>query len=139
MIKPKFWTNKKGLNPITIAIFIAIVLVSIGGIVFIYSNIEQRAGHAIRIQNVNFEETKTTIYVQNTGKGTVTLYSIRIDNKELMLSEENCIVSSEKTTTVKETQTAKITINESYQKTIHIKIVCEDGTSIEEDEEPPKS
>ena len=139
MVKLKIWTNKKGLNPIAIAIFIVVVLVSIGFMGFIYLNIEQRAGHAIQIQNVNFGESTTTIYVQNIGTGTVTLYSLQIDGDEFRISEENCTVSSEGTTTVKETQTAKITVNESYQKQIRIKIVCEDGTSIEEHEEPPKS
>jgi hypothetical protein len=139
MHKPKIWTNKKALNPLAIAIFLIVVLVSIVGIAIVYLSIEQRAGHAIQIQNVNFEETKTTIYVQNTGKGTVTLHSIQIDSDEFTISKENCTVSSEETTTVKETQTAKITINEGYQKQIRIKIICEDGTSIEEYDEPPKS
>lgn len=139
MVKPKVLANKRGLHPLPLAVFVIIAFIAIGGIAYIYLNVEQRAGHAIQIQNVNFEETKTTIYVQNTGKGTVTLSSLHIDNKEFVLSKENCTVSSEDTTSVEETKTAKITVFEQYQKRINIKIVCKDGTSIEADIEPPKS
>lgn len=139
MIKPKILANKRGLNPLPMAVLLTIAFISIGGIALIYLSVEQRAGHAIQIQTVNFEETKTTIYVQNTGKGTVTLSSLHIDDEEFALSEENCTVSSEDTTTVEETKTAKITVFEQYQKRINIKIVCKDGTSIEVDIEPPRS
>jgi hypothetical protein len=139
MVKPKVLANKRGLHPLPFAVMLIIAFIAIGGIAYIYLNVEQRAGHAIQIQNVNFEETKTTIYVQNTGKGTVTLSSLHIDNEEFALSEENCTVSSEDTTTVEETKTARITVFEQYQKRINIKIVCKDGTSIEADFEPPKS
>jgi 6-phosphogluconolactonase (cycloisomerase 2 family) len=139
MVKPKILANKRGLHPLPLIVLLIIAFISIGGITLIYLNLEQRAGHAIQIQNINFEETKTTIYVQNTGKGTVTLSSLHIDDKEFALSKENCTVSSEDTTTVEETKTAKITVFEQYQKRINIKIVCEDGTSIEVDVEPPKS
>ena len=139
MISPKILANGKGFSPITTIILIAIIFIAIGGISIILVNVEERAGHAIQIQNVNFEESLTTIYVQNTGKGTVILNSLHIDDDEFTLTEENCTVSSEETTTVKETKTAKITITERYQKKIHVKVVCEDGTFIEADEEPPKS
>lgn len=139
MVKPKILANKRGLHPLPLIVLLIIALIAIGGIALIYLNVEQRAGHAIQIQSVNFEETKTTIYVQNTGKGTVTLSSLHIDDKEFALSKENCTVSSEDTTIVEETKTAKITVFEQYQKRINIKIVCEDGTSIEADFEPPKS
>jgi hypothetical protein len=139
MVKPKVLANKRGLHPLPFAVMLIIAFIAIGGIAYIYLNVEQRAGHAIQIQNVNFEETKTTIYVQNTGKGTVTLSSLHIDNEEFALSEENCTVSSEDTTTVEETKTAKITVFEQYQKRINIKIVCKDGTSIKADFEPHTS
>ncbi len=139
MVKPKILANKRGLHPLPLIVLLIIAFIAIGGIALIYLNVEQRAGHAIQIQSVNFEETKTTIYVQNTGKGTVTLSSLHIDDEEFVLSKENCTVSSEDTTIVEETKTAKITVFEQYQKRINIKIVCEDGTSIEADFEPPKS
>ncbi|MGD9131804.1 MAG: hypothetical protein PVH73_09575 [Candidatus Bathyarchaeota archaeon] len=139
MVKPKILTNKRGLHPLTLIVLLIIAFIAVGGIAYIYLNLEQRAGHAIQIQSVNFEETKTAIYVQNTGKGAVTLSSLHIDDKEFALSEENCTVSSEDTTTVEETKTAKITVFEQYQNRINIKIVCKDGTSIEVDVEPPNS
>jgi glutamine amidotransferase-like uncharacterized protein len=139
MVKPKIFANKKGLHPLPLAVMLIIAFIAIGGIAYICLNVEQRAGHAIQIQSVNFEETKTTIYVQNTGKGAVILSSIHIDDEEFVLSKENCTVSSEDTTTVEETKTAKITVFEQYQKRINIKIVCKDGTSIKADFEPPKS
>ena len=139
MTKPKILANRTGLHPLPLAVMLIIAFISIGGIVYICLNLEQRAGHAIQIQNVNFEETKTTIYVQNTGKGSVTLSSLHIDDEEFTLSKESCTVSSEDTTTVEETKTAEITVFERYQKRINIKIVCKDGTSIEAEFEPPKS
>ena len=139
MVKPKVLANKRGLHPLPLIVLLIIAFIAIGGIAYIYLNLEQRAGHAIQIQNVNFEETKTTIYVQNTGKGAVTLSSLHIDDEEFALSKENCTVSSEATTTVEETKTAEITVFEQYQKRITIKIVCKDGTSIEVDAEPPNS
>ena len=139
MVKPTILANKRGLHPLPLTVMLIIAFIAIGGIAYIYLNVEQRAGHAIQIQNVNFEETKTTIYVQNTGKGPVTLSSLHIDDEEFALSKENCTVSSEATTTIEETKTAKITVFKQYQNRINIKIVCEDGTSIEVDVEPPKS
>lgn len=139
MIEPKILANKKGLHPLPFIVLLIIAFIAIGCIAYIYLNVEQRAGHAIQIQNVNFEETKTTIYVQNTGKGAVTLSSLHIDDEEFTLSKENCTISSEDTTTLEETKTAKITVFEQYQKRINIKIVCKDGTSIEVDIAPPKS
>jgi hypothetical protein len=139
MVKPKILANKRGLHPLPLVVMLIIAFIAIGGIAYIYLNVQQRAGHAIQIQSVNFEETKTTIYVQNTGKGAVTLSSLHIDDEEFVLSKENCTVSSEDTITVEETKTAKITVFEQYQKRINIKIVCKDGTSIKAEFEPPKS
>ena len=139
IMKPKILTNKKALNPIPMAVLLTIAFISIGGIAVIYMSMEQRAGHAIQIQNVNFEEDRTIIYVQNIGKGNVTLNHLQIDGEEFNLSKENCSVSSEDTTIVEETKTAEITVFESYQKQINIKIVCKDGTSYEADFEPPRS
>ena len=136
MFKRKIQANKKAVNPIITVIIIVILLISIGGIILTWMSLEERAGHAIQIQSVRFEDATTTIYVQNTGKGNVVLDSLIIDNNDFKLSEDNCVVASERTTTVKETQTAEITITQGYQKEIHIKIVCRDGTYNETNWEP---
>jgi hypothetical protein len=136
MTKLKIWSNKKGINPIIIILLLVIILISIGGIILIWMRLEERAGHAIQIQSVRFEESETKIYVQNTGKGTVILDSLYISNEKFILSNENCAVASEETTTVKQTQTAEITINRGYQVEMHIKVICEDGTFNEADWEP---
>ena len=131
MTNLKIRTNRKGINPIITILLLAILLISIGGIILILISLEERAGHAVQIQSVRFEESTITIYVQNTGKGTVILDSLNIDNDEFILSKENCRVASEETTTIKETQTAEITITRGYQKEINIKVICQDGTYIE--------
>jgi hypothetical protein len=136
MIKLKIRANRKGINPIITLILLVILLISMGGIILTWMSLEERAGHVVQIQNVRFEESAITIYVQNTGKGTVILDSLYIDNDKFTLSEENCIVASEETTTVKETQTAEITITRGYQKEIHIKVICKDGTYNEANWEP---
>jgi len=136
MIKHKIRPNRKGINPIITLLLLIILLISIGGIILTWMSLEERAGHALQIQSVRFEESEITIYVQNTGKGTVILDSLYIDNDKFRLSEENCIVASEETTTVKETQTAEITITRGYQKEIHIKVICQDGTYNEADWKP---
>jgi archaellum component FlaG (FlaF/FlaG flagellin family) len=98
--------------------------------------LEERTGHVIQIQSVKFEETKTKIYVQNTGKGAVILDLAIVDGETVEISKQNCLVSSYETTTVNETQTAEITINQNYGKKIRIKVVCVDGISYESDWSP---
>jgi len=128
--------NRKGINPIILVIVLGIIFIAMGGIVFIWMSLEERAGHAIQIQNVKFEETKTRIYVQNTGKGTVIIDSALINEKRFVITKQNCIVTSQETTTVEESQTAEITINQGYQTKIHIKVICKDGTFNEADWKP---
>jgi hypothetical protein len=128
--------NRKGINPIIIVIVLGIILIAMGGIVLTWMSLEERAGHAIQIQNVKFEETKTKIYVQNTGKGTVIIDSALINEERFVISKQNCIVTSQETTTVEESQTAEITINQGYQRKIHIKVICKDGTVNEADWKP---
>lgn len=136
MTKLKIRLNRKGINPIITILLLAILLISIGGIILTWMSLQERAGHAVQIQSVRFEESATTIYVQNTGKGTVILDSLYVDNDKFILSTENCVVASEETTTVKETQTAEITITRGYEKEIRIKVICKDGTYNEADWEP---
>ncbi|MCK4252386.1 hypothetical protein KAX97_13135 [candidate division WOR-3 bacterium] len=136
MTKLKIRLNRKGINPIITILLLAIPLIAIGGIILTWMSLQERAGHAVQIQSVRFEESTITIYVQNTGKGTVILDSLYIDNDKFILSKENCVVASEETTTVKETQTAEITINRGYQNEICIKVICKDGTYNEADWKP---
>ncbi len=136
MHTPNIRLNKKGANPILIIIVLVVILVAVVGIISMWMSLEERAGHAIRIQNVKFEETKTKIYVQNTGKGTVIIDSVLINEERLIISNQNCIVTSQATTTVEETQTAQITINQGYQEKIRIKVICKDGTFYQADWKP---
>lgn len=136
MIKHKIRANRKGKNSIITLILLGVLLISVGGIILTWMSLEERAGHTVQIQSVRFEESAITIYVQNTGKGTVTLDSLYIDNEKFPLTEKICIVGSKETTTVKDTQTAEITIRRGYQKEVHIRIVCKDGTYNESDWEP---
>jgi len=136
MTKLKIRLNRKGINPIITILLLAIPLIYIGGIILTWMSLQERAGHAVQIQSVRFEESTITIYVQNTGKGTVILDSLYIDNDKFILSKENCVVASEETTTVKESQTAEISINRGYQNEICIKVICKDGTYNEADWKP---
>jgi type II secretory pathway pseudopilin PulG len=133
---PNIFLNRKGINPLIIVIVLVIILIAMGGIVFTWMSLKERAGHAIQIQNVKFEETKTKIYVQNTGKGTVIIDSALINEERFVISKQNCIVTSQETATVEESQTAEITINQGYQRKIHIKVICKDGTVNEADWKP---
>ena len=128
--------NRKGINPLIIVMVLFFLLIAVGGIIFIWSNLGERTGHVIQIQSVKFEETKTKIYVQNTGKGAVILALVIVDDETVEISKQNCLVSSYETTTVNETQTAEITINQNYGKKIRIKVVCVDGISYESDWSP---
>jgi flagellar basal body-associated protein FliL len=125
----KIHRNKKGINPIIILLALLIVIIASGTIIFIWMNIEERAGHIIQIQNVKFDETQTKIFVQNTGKGDVIINLVIIDSTEsIEINSQNCRVNAQQTNAVKQTQTAEITLNKSYKTEIHIKIVCNDGT-----------
>lgn len=120
--------EKKGIQPITTAILLIVVVFAIIGIYYIWTTIQNRAGNAIFIQNVAFEQTKTIIYVQNIGTGTVTLDSVRIDQQTYNIQAANCTVDSQKTTTITQAQTAEITINQAYNEEVHIRVICKDGT-----------
>jgi hypothetical protein len=123
--------EKKGVHPVTIAILLITTLLIIGGIIYVWMIIQNRASNAIYIQNVEFGQTKTIIYVQNIGNGTVTIGSVQIDNETFNIGTTNCTVASQETTTVTQGQTAVITINHPYNKRVHIRVICRDGTSHE--------
>ena len=97
---------------------------------------EERAGHAIQIANIGFEETTTTIYVQNIGEGTLHLDSVSIDEDAFIITSSNCTVAAEATTTLEAGRTAAITVNRGYHQKVHIKVSCRDGTFIESDWTP---
>jgi len=96
--------------------------------VYAWTVVMQRAGNAIQIQSVKFGASETVIYVQNVGKGTVTIESAYINQLEFNVNSTNCIVGSQKTNTVMEGQTAQITVNRAFEGTIKVRVTCSDGT-----------
>ncbi|MEM2129744.1 MAG: hypothetical protein QXZ70_04010 [Candidatus Bathyarchaeia archaeon] len=128
--------SQKALHPVTIAIFLIILLISVIGITYIWMNLQTRAGNSIQIQSVTFQPDTTTIYVQNTGQGTVTLKTAQIDNEQYIISNQNCIVNGEHTTTLPQGSTAQVNINKAYTTQVHIKVICQDGTAYEADYKP---
>jgi hypothetical protein len=128
--------EKKGIHPITTAILLVIILLAISGIVYIWITIQNRTGNAIFIQSVKFEQTKTIIYVQNTGYSTVTIDSVQINNQTFSIHITNCTVASQETTMIQQGQTAVITITRLYNERVHIKVYCKDGTFNEGDWQP---
>jgi hypothetical protein len=129
--------EKNGIQPITTAILLIIVLLVIVGIYYIWTTVQTRAGNAIFIQVVTFEQTKTIIYVQNVGNGTVAIDSVQINDQMFSIQPANCTVASQATTTFQQGQTAKITISQAYTERIHIKVFCKDGTFNENWYQPP--
>lgn len=123
--------GKRGIHPAAIAIIIGAALLIVVGIVYLWMTMEARAGHAIWIQNVEFKESSTLIYVQNVGEGTVTVVLVHIDAEKFNIYPSNCTIASEETTTIMEGQTAEITVNHAYREKVHIKVICTDGTSHE--------
>jgi len=134
--KVKISQNKKALHLAATAILLVAVIITIAGIVFIWTTLQNRAGHVIQIQSVTFQPTTTKIYVQNTGQGTVNIKTVQINNEQHPINPANCTVASENTTTIKQSLTAQITINNQYTDTVHIKVICEDGTAYESDYKP---
>lgn len=128
--------KKMGINPVATVVLLVTILLGIGVIIHLWMTMEARAGRAIQIQSVKFEEPRTRIYVQNVGRGTVTIDSVQINDEKINIYTTNCTVASEETTTIREGQTAEVTINRSYQEKVHIKVVCKDGTSYEADWKP---
>ena len=129
--------EKLGIHPINTAILIIIVVIVIVVLVYFYFLIEGRAGHAIQIQNVKFEKSKTLIYVQNIGKGSVIVDLVYFDEKKFEISEENCTVNLIKTNLILERQTCEIIVNEGYVEKVYIRVVCRDGTLYEGNWQPP--
>ena len=127
---------KRGIHPVVTTILLITVILTIAGITFIWMSMGERARHAIQIANIGFGETKTTIYVQNVGEGSLSLDSVYMDDKRLFITSSNCTVASQQTTTIEEGRTAEIVVNRGFVYKVHIKVICSDGTFIEGDWTP---
>jgi P pilus assembly chaperone PapD len=134
--KTKLSQNTKALHPISIVILIIALIITIAGITYLYLTMQTRAGNTIQIQSVTFQQSTTTIYVQNTGQATVNIKTIQINNQQHPITPANCTVNTQNTTTIPQGATAQITINKAYTATVHIKAICQDGTSYEADYKP---
>jgi predicted 3-demethylubiquinone-9 3-methyltransferase (glyoxalase superfamily) len=134
--KTRLTSSKAGLHPIATAILLITILLTIAGITYIYLTVQNNAGTAIQIQSVSFQPDATKIYVQNIGKGQVNIRTVQIDNNQFDINSANCMVASEHTTTIDEGITAEITINNTYQNTVHIKVICREGAFYESDYKP---
>lgn len=121
--------SRKGLHPISALIFLIAILLVLTGIIGLWVMMKERAGHAIQIQSVIFEESRTRIYVQNVGRGTVILESVHVNDEKMNIYGSNNQEYS--TITIKAGQTAEIIINHAYKDKAKIKITCKDGTFIE--------
>ena len=121
--------SRKGVHPISALIFLIAILLVLTGIIGLWVTMKERAGHAIQIQSVTFEESRTRIYVQNVGRGTVILESVHVNDEKMNVYGSNNQEYS--TITIKAGQTAEIIINHAYKEKVKIKITCKDGTFIE--------
>ena len=132
----KFLHSKSGLHPIATAILLITLLLAIAGVAYIWMTIQNRAGNAIKIQSVAFQNYETKIYVQNIGQGQVNIKIVQINNDQFEINPANCTVASQSTTIVNEGSTAEITINQTYENTVHIKVTSEGGAFYESDYKP---
>jgi len=121
--------SRKGLHPISAVIFLIAILLVLMGIISLWAMMKERAGHAIQIQSVTFEESRIRIYVQNVGRGTVILESVHINDEKMNVYGSNNQEYSE--IMIKVGQTTEIIINHAYKEKVKIKITCKDGTFIE--------
>jgi hypothetical protein len=123
---------KTGIHPLTVAFLLVVLILAIAGIAYIWTISIERTGHSIFILNaVSTEDNKTKIYIQNIGKGNVTLDTVIVNNEKFIVSAENCNVNHEKTTKIAEGQIAEIIIDRVYEGEVHIKAICKDGTTHE--------
>jgi archaellum component FlaG (FlaF/FlaG flagellin family) len=111
-------------------------LIGVASIASIWISIQNKAGNAVWIPNVNFNQSNLIVYIQNIGEDSVTLYSLYINQEKFTITLANCIVDNQQTTEIEKGQTATVTINNSYQEKIQIRVVCTDGTSNESDWKP---
>ncbi len=83
MIVPK--KRSARIHPFVTIALVVVLFATIGGIILIWNNINQRADQAILIQNVVEINGKTTIYVQNVGEEAVLLESVQIDDENILI------------------------------------------------------
>jgi hypothetical protein len=133
----RHFKDRTGIGAVSTAILLFVALLAVVGIYFIWQMVQSNAGNAIYIQNVAFQPTKTIIYVQNIGNGTVTIDVVQINDQTFGIQKANCTVASQETTTVTQGQTAQITINQAYNEEVHIKVICKNGTFHESWYKPP--
>jgi hypothetical protein len=134
--KEKTLQNKTGMHPIAMTILLITILLAVAGITYIWMTIQNRAGNAIKIQSVAFQQSATKIYIQNIGQGQVNIKLVQINNDQFEINMTNCTVASQNTTTITEGSTAEITINQAYETTVHIKVITEEGAFYESDYKP---
>ena len=132
----RFHLNKKGFHPIVAAALLIVVLIGVASIVYIWISLQNKAGNAVWIPNVNFNQSDLIVYIQNIGDDSVILYSLYINQDSFLITPTNCLVANQQTTLIEKGQTAAVTINNSYQEKIQIRVVCEDGTNTQSDWRP---
>lgn len=129
-------SEKTGLQPIATAILLITMVILVAGIAYMYLTVQHNAGTAIQIQSVSFQQTSTHIYVQNIGEGTATIRTVQIAFDQFDVTPANCTANSEHTTTITQGTTAEITINQTYQTNVHIKVTTREGAFYEADYKP---
>jgi hypothetical protein len=106
------------------------------GIAYRWTQVTTRAGNVIIIQSVVFNESTTTIYEQNIGEGKLNIDTVHIDTAVFKITSANCKVGSESTIALDKGETATITINNSYETQVHIRVICRENVSHESDYKP---
>jgi ABC-type uncharacterized transport system ATPase subunit len=132
-----FLREKRGLNTLSLIIFLVTLVLLTVGIVYIWKTVQFNAGHSLQIASISLQPANMRIFVQNTGLGSMTIISVQIDGELFSVSAADCVVGSENTNILDESLTAEITINRVYQGPIHVRVTCEDGTFNELDYKPP--
>lgn len=122
---------KKALSPIIVAALLIVVFIGFISVAYLWFSVQQKAGNAIFIQNVNLVYSTLAVYVQNIGDGTVVLDSIFINEERFAVNPANCIVGSQNTTELEKGQTACVSLNNVFEGQLRIKVVCKDGTNTE--------
>lgn len=133
-----YFRDRRALSAIVISALLIVVLIGFASVVYIWFSVQQKAGNAIYVQSVNFGDSNLIVYVQNVGDGSVILDSIFIDSNRFAITLENCVVANQPNIEMEKGQTATVTINDSYQQEIHIRVVCRDGTNTENNWSPIK-
>jgi hypothetical protein len=127
---------ERGIHPVSVAIILIALLLAVAGVTSIWLSMGARAGLAIQIVNIRFDETTTTLHVLNVGEGALALDSVYLGATRFLITSSNCTVASQPATRMEKGQTAEITVMQGYQQQVHIRVVCHNGTFIEGDWTP---